>query len=194
MPAFITAGLPVCLAACVAVWHVHCPAAAASAHAGSVARRTPLPSCLLSPHILPSSAQTTSAAPVSPCWMSRLETTQVRPPSQSAPATSLPTDARADGGCLGGSGLGATSQPADSPASRQPPVGHVPPNRLKLTAASAAPLLAGLMRVIAWTLNGLDVVAQNAVVRTEEGQAHNTFWLTNRAGAATVCGCGSSMV
>lgn len=40
----------------------------------------------------------------------------------------------------------------------------------------------GLMRVIAWTLNGLDVVAQNAVVRTNEGQAHNTFWLTNRAG------------
>ena len=81
MPAFITAGLPVCLAACVAVWHVHCPAAAASAHAGSVARRTPLPSCLLSPHILPSSAQTTSAAPASPYWMLRSETIQVRLPA-----------------------------------------------------------------------------------------------------------------
>ena len=43
------------------------------------------------------------------------------------------------------------------------------------------------MRVIAWTLNGLDVVAQNAVVRTNEGQAHNTFWLTNRAGAGGGC-------
>jgi hypothetical protein len=53
------------------------------------------------------------------------------------------------------------------------------------------------MRVIAWTLNGLDVVAQNAVVRTSEGQAHNTFWLTNRAGAGGACfvsGGGSSSI
>lgn len=41
----------------------------------------------------------------------------------------------------------------------------------------------GLLRVLCWTLNGLDVVAQNAVVRTsKDGQAHNTFWLTNRSG------------
>ena len=34
-----------------------------------------------------------------------------------------------------------------------------------------------------WTLNGLDLTAQNAVVRTsEDGQAHNTFWLTHRDG------------
>lgn len=40
---------------------------------------------------------------------------------------------------------------------------------------------AGLLRVISWTLNGLDVCTQNAVVRTsEDGQAHNTFWLTKR--------------
>lgn len=39
----------------------------------------------------------------------------------------------------------------------------------------------GLLRVISWTLNGLDVCTQNAVVRTsEDGQAHNTFWLTKR--------------
>lgn len=42
----------------------------------------------------------------------------------------------------------------------------------------------GLLRVLSWTLNGLDVVAQNAVVRTsEDGIARNTFWLTSRAGA-----------
>lgn len=41
----------------------------------------------------------------------------------------------------------------------------------------------GLLRVVSWVLNGLDVVAQNAVVRTSpEGQAHNIFWLTNRSG------------
>ncbi|KAL4443918.1 hypothetical protein ABPG75_011655 [Micractinium tetrahymenae] len=41
----------------------------------------------------------------------------------------------------------------------------------------------GLLRVISWTLNGLDAVAQNAVVRTStDGQAYNTFWLTNRSG------------
>ncbi|KAI3423829.1 hypothetical protein D9Q98_009665 [Chlorella vulgaris] len=41
----------------------------------------------------------------------------------------------------------------------------------------------GLLRVLSWSLNGLDVVAQNAVVRTsEDGIAHNTFWLTCRGG------------
>lgn len=35
--------------------------------------------------------------------------------------------------------------------------------------------------MVSWTLNGLDVCTQNAVVRTsEDGQAHNTFWLTKR--------------
>ena len=39
------------------------------------------------------------------------------------------------------------------------------------------------MRVIAWTLNGLDMIAQNAVLRTSpEGTAQNTFWLTTRSG------------
>lgn len=38
--------------------------------------------------------------------------------------------------------------------------------------------------MVSWTLNGLDVVAQNAVVSTsEDGLAHNTFWLTDRQGA-----------
>lgn len=41
----------------------------------------------------------------------------------------------------------------------------------------------GLVRVIAWTLNGLDMIAQNAVLRTSaEGTAQNTFWLTTRSG------------
>jgi hypothetical protein len=43
--------------------------------------------------------------------------------------------------------------------------------------------VSGLLRVLSWSLNGLDVVAQNAVVRTsEDGIAHNTFWLTCRGG------------
>jgi hypothetical protein len=42
---------------------------------------------------------------------------------------------------------------------------------------------AGLMRVLAWVLNGLDVVAQNAILRTgPDGVAHNTFWLSSRSG------------
>lgn len=41
----------------------------------------------------------------------------------------------------------------------------------------------GLIRVLAWTLNGLDVVANNAVIHTKpSGMAHNTFWLTDRSG------------
>jgi len=41
----------------------------------------------------------------------------------------------------------------------------------------------GLIRVLAWTLNGLDVVANNAVIHTKpNGMAHNTFWLTDRSG------------
>jgi hypothetical protein len=37
--------------------------------------------------------------------------------------------------------------------------------------------------VISWVLNGLDVVAQNAALRTsDDGLAHNTFWLTARSG------------
>lgn len=50
----------------------------------------------------------------------------------------------------------------------------------------------GLLRVISWTLNGLDVCTQNAVVRTsEDGQAHNTFWLTKRGtgGLGLTQGC-----
>ena len=47
----------------------------------------------------------------------------------------------------------------------------------------------GLLRVISWTLNGLDVCTQNAVVRTsEDGQAHNTFWLTKRGTGGWVGG------
>lgn len=59
---------------------------------------------------------------------------------------------------------------------------------LRLTAHPAHslhhPPCAGLLRVVSWVLNGLDMVAQNAVVRTsEDGVANNTFWVTNRAGA-----------
>jgi hypothetical protein len=40
------------------------------------------------------------------------------------------------------------------------------------------------MRVLAWVLNGLDLVAQNAVLSTSaDGVARNTFWLSTRAGA-----------
>jgi hypothetical protein len=84
MPAFITAGRSVCLAACVAVWRVHCPAAAASAHAGSVARRPPS-SPVAHRNCCPHLMQTTSAAPASQCWMSRSETTQVRLPALRRP-------------------------------------------------------------------------------------------------------------
>ena len=58
------------------------------------------------------------------------------------------------------------------------------PPRRAASYQSHAAAAAGLMRVLAWTLNGLDVVAQNAVLRTSEaGLAHNTFWLTSRGGA-----------
>lgn len=41
----------------------------------------------------------------------------------------------------------------------------------------------GLLGVLAWVLNGLDVMARNALVRTTpEGMAHNCFWLTGRSG------------
>lgn len=51
----------------------------------------------------------------------------------------------------------------------------------KLAAWLLGPCAPGLLRVVSWTLNGLDVCTQNAVVRTsEDGQAHNTFWLTKR--------------
>lgn len=69
------------------------------------------------------------------------------------------------------------------------------PSRPPATPAAAtgprhpepAPLLSslpGLLRVLSWCLNGLDVVAQNAVMRTsDDGNAHNTFWLTSRSGS-----------
>lgn len=41
----------------------------------------------------------------------------------------------------------------------------------------------GLMRVLAWTLNGLDLIAQNAILRTTpEGLAKNTFWISTIRG------------
>ena len=41
----------------------------------------------------------------------------------------------------------------------------------------------GLVRVIAWCLNGLDLVAQNAVLSTSpDGVASNSFWLSTRSG------------
>lgn len=41
----------------------------------------------------------------------------------------------------------------------------------------------GLVRVIAWVLNGLDLVAQNAILSTSpDGTCHNTLWLSNRSG------------
>lgn len=51
----------------------------------------------------------------------------------------------------------------------------------------------GLLRIIAWVLNGLDLVAENAVVSTDaEGIAHNTFWLTSLSGERAQGGCGDS--
>jgi hypothetical protein len=39
------------------------------------------------------------------------------------------------------------------------------------------------VRVIAWVLNGVDVLVENATLKTnEDGIAHNTFWVTNRRG------------
>jgi hypothetical protein len=41
----------------------------------------------------------------------------------------------------------------------------------------------GLMRVLAWVLNGLDIVAQNAVLSTSnDSVAQNTLWLSTRSG------------
>lgn len=41
----------------------------------------------------------------------------------------------------------------------------------------------GLLRVVAWCLNGLEMVAQNAILSTSaDGIAHNTFWLSTRRG------------
>ena len=41
----------------------------------------------------------------------------------------------------------------------------------------------GLLRVVSWCLNGLEMVAQNAILSTSsDGIAHNTFWLSTRAG------------
>eukprot|EP00884_Botryococcus_braunii_P008343 jgi/Botrbrau1/1750/Bobra.0217s0008.1 len=41
----------------------------------------------------------------------------------------------------------------------------------------------GLVRVIAWVLNGVDVLVENATLQTDDdGIAHNTFWLTNSWG------------
>ena len=41
----------------------------------------------------------------------------------------------------------------------------------------------GLLRVLAWVLNGLEMVAQNAILSTNnDGVAHNTLWLSTRRG------------
>lgn len=41
----------------------------------------------------------------------------------------------------------------------------------------------GLLRVLAWVLNGLEMVAQNAILSTNnDGIAHNTLWLSTRGG------------
>jgi UTP:GlnB (protein PII) uridylyltransferase len=50
----------------------------------------------------------------------------------------------------------------------------------------------GLMAVVAWVLNGLDTVAQNAVLSTaQDGLAHNTFWLSTRSGEPPAAASGS---
>jgi len=42
---------------------------------------------------------------------------------------------------------------------------------------------AGLLRVIAWCLNGLDIVTENALLSTSlEGVANNSFWLRTASG------------
>ena len=41
----------------------------------------------------------------------------------------------------------------------------------------------GLLRVVCWVLNGLELIAQNAILSTSpDGVAHNTFWLSSRSG------------
>lgn len=45
------------------------------------------------------------------------------------------------------------------------------------------PDVPGLLRTLAWTLNGLDMVAHNAIVRTTaDGMAQDSFWLLTRKG------------
>jgi UTP:GlnB (protein PII) uridylyltransferase len=40
-----------------------------------------------------------------------------------------------------------------------------------------------LLRVVCWVLNGLELIAQNAILTTSaEGVAYNTFWLSSRSG------------
>jgi len=41
----------------------------------------------------------------------------------------------------------------------------------------------GLLRVVSWVLNGLELIAQNATLSTStDGIAYNTFWISNRSG------------
>lgn len=41
----------------------------------------------------------------------------------------------------------------------------------------------GLLRVIAWVVNGLELVVQNATLKTDKsGMANNTFWITTDGG------------
>ncbi|KAG7668950.1 hypothetical protein Ndes2526B_g00666 [Nannochloris sp. 'desiccata'] len=41
----------------------------------------------------------------------------------------------------------------------------------------------GLLRVVSWVLNGLELIAQNAILSTSaDGVAYNTFWISSRSG------------
>jgi len=41
----------------------------------------------------------------------------------------------------------------------------------------------GLLRVVSWVLNGLELIAQNATLSTStDGVAYNTFWISSRSG------------
>lgn len=126
-----------------------------------------------------------SAAPASLCWMWRSRTTLVREGAGWRPAAARPGGGPpASPAELRGAGAASRllqSSPATLP-DRQPTPSPRPPHCT----------CTGLLRVISWTLNGLDVVAQNARVRTcDDGIARNTFWLTNRRGAPALAlyGC-----
>jgi hypothetical protein len=77
---------------------------------------------------------------------------------------------------------GADRRPA-ARMHRRPPAAGADPN--PVPKATHAP--AGLVRVIAWALNGLDLIAQNATLETsDDGMATNRFWITTLKG---VCAC-----
>lgn len=92
----------------------------------------------------------------------------------------------------------ATARPAVTQSYASPPAGrsHAPPaaggRRRPNPVPKATHAPAGLVRVIAWALNGLDLIAQNATLETsDDGMATNRFWITTLKG---VCACACACV